>query len=78
MVRFIRMTGEGFDADQVTLPCEECGLSEYSCECNLVPACDHYVSPNSRNLECRNCGAAYHIGLNGCEWINPAGTSPCR
>lgn len=32
---FVRVAGEGFDADQVTPPCEECGLDEYSCECEV-------------------------------------------
>jgi hypothetical protein len=26
---------EAFDADQITPRCEECGLSEYSCECEV-------------------------------------------
>lgn len=39
---FVRVVGEGFDADQVTLPCAECGLSEYSCECEIdvCPKCN--------------------------------------
>ena len=32
---FARVSGEAFDADQITLPCEQCGLSEYECECEL-------------------------------------------
>lgn len=28
-----RVAGEAFDADQITPNCEECGRSEYSCEC---------------------------------------------
>lgn len=34
-----RVSGEMFDADQVSLPCETCGLNEYVCECDLDDAC---------------------------------------
>jgi len=30
-----RVPGEAFDADQITQRCEDCGLSEYSCECEV-------------------------------------------
>ena len=32
---FIRTAGEPFDGDCVTPRCEECGLTEYSCECEV-------------------------------------------
>jgi hypothetical protein len=43
---FIRTPGEAFDGDQVTLPCVECGLSEYSCECEIEA--DYPPSTKSR------------------------------
>jgi hypothetical protein len=30
-----RVPFEAFDADQVSLPCESCGLSEYACLCEV-------------------------------------------
>lgn len=30
---FVRVPGEGFDADQLGWTCECCGRDEYSCDC---------------------------------------------
>lgn len=56
-MNFIRVIGEGFDADQVTLPCEECGLDEYSCECGLddEPTCHRCEGPLSAIGWCPDC-----------------------
>lgn len=32
---FVRVAGERFDGDQITPPCESCGLDEYGCECEV-------------------------------------------
>jgi hypothetical protein len=35
MNRIARVTGERFDADQIQWACDECGRSEYDCECEV-------------------------------------------
>lgn len=69
----MRVAGEGFDADPVTLPCETCGRSEYSCECGLEE-CDHVSATkhlHHGNIYCGKCGWIYRFGISGCRWVAP-------
>lgn len=43
--RIARVSGEAFDADQIGWVCDECGLSEYGCECEPVAMCACEAKP---------------------------------
>lgn len=52
---FIRVAGEGFDADLLEWECEDCGHDEWSCECGealVCPYCDR--APDARGY-CASC-----------------------
>jgi hypothetical protein len=53
---FARVAGEAFDADYISLPCEDCGRSEFGCECHIEePCCDFCDRPLPENRFCLSC-----------------------
>lgn len=55
--RFIRAVGEAFDADQLGWHCEDCGGSEWQCDCEQdeAPRCLHCDGILPASLHCDAC-----------------------